>query len=79
MFLHLSKNESVRRSEVVGIFDIDNASLSKDTRNLMKNMQETHKTVSLCDDLPKTLVLCDNELTDTLYITQLSAETVGKR
>ncbi|MDD4124621.1 MAG: DUF370 domain-containing protein [Eubacteriales bacterium] len=79
MFLHLGKNESVREKEVVGIFDMETATLSRETRSFLKRMQNELKTVSLCDDIPKTFVLCDNSYTDTVYITQLSPGTTVKR
>jgi ATP-dependent DNA ligase len=56
MFLHLSKNESVRENEIIGIFDMETATQSKETRNFLKQMQSDKKTVSLCDDLPKLVV-----------------------
>jgi len=79
MFLHLGKNESVDEKEVVGIFDMETATRSKETIIFLKQMQSDRKNVSLCDDIPKTFVLCDNSYTDTVYITQLSPATTAKR
>ncbi len=79
MFLHLGKNESVDEKEIVGIFDMDSATRSRDTVNFLKQMQSDMKTVSLCDDIPKTFVLCDNDRTDTVYITQISPAATAKR
>ncbi|MEG1742784.1 MAG: DUF370 domain-containing protein [Clostridia bacterium] len=77
--MHLSKNESVLKREIIGIFDLDNATIQIDTRNFLKQLQKENKTVSLCSDLPKSFVLCDNEYTETVYITQLSSKTLQKR
>ncbi|MGI6715990.1 MAG: extracellular matrix regulator RemB [Eubacteriales bacterium] len=79
MFLHLGKGLSVKEDEVVGIFDMESATLSADTKNFLKEMQKDLKTVSLCDDIPKAFVLCDDVNTETVYITQLSPETISKR
>lgn len=79
MFVHIGKSVSVDEKEIIGIFDIENASISGDTKQFLKNMQLEMKTVSLCDDLPKTFILCDNSFTDTVYITQLSPEVTKRR
>ncbi|NLN54992.1 MAG: DUF370 domain-containing protein [Clostridiales bacterium] len=79
MLVHLSKNETVLKGEIVGIFDIERSTLSQDTRNFLKQMQNDLKTVSLCDDIPKAFVLCDNIYTDRVYITQISPESLVKR
>ncbi|MBO4501665.1 MAG: DUF370 domain-containing protein [Clostridia bacterium] len=72
MFIHIGKDQSVEEKDIVGVFDLENATVSKETRRFLSSMQEQMKTVSLCDDLPKTFVLCDDELSESVYITQLS-------
>ncbi len=79
MFVHIGKNFSVNEKEIIGIFDMESATVSAETRSFLKNMQDDMKTVSLCDDIPKTFVLCDSEITDTVYITQISAKSTLNR
>lgn len=79
MFLHLGRGESVLKKEVVGIFDIDAATISADTKAFLKKLQEEKRVVNLCDDLPKCFVLTDNELCESVYITQNSALSLRKR
>lgn len=79
MFLHLGKNESVPKKEIVGIFDIETASISGDTKAFFAKLQEEKRVVSLFDDLPKSFVLTENELCETLYISQISADSLKKR
>lgn len=79
MFLHLGKNESVRQNEIVGIFDIETASISAETKVFMAKLQEEKRVVNLCDDLPKSIILTENELCENLYISQISAASLKKR
>ncbi|HOJ48634.1 MAG TPA: DUF370 domain-containing protein [Bacillota bacterium] len=79
MFLHLGKGESVPEKEIVGIFDIEAATVSADTKAFLKSLQEAKRVVNLCDDLPKSFVLTDNELCESVYITQNSALSLKKR
>ena len=79
MLIHIGKDQTVHEKDVVGIFDIESATVSKETRKFLSASQESMKTVSLCDDLPKTIVLCDDEFAETVYITQLSAAVTAAR
>jgi len=79
MFLHLGKNESVQKKEIVGIFDIETASISVDTRTFFAKLQDEKRVVNLCDDLPKSFILTENELCENLYISQISAASLKKR
>ena len=77
--MHLGKNETVRDREIIGIFDIDKATESGDTKNFLARMQKEYKAVNLCTDLPNAFVLTDNEYTDRIYITSLSAKVLKNR
>ncbi len=79
MFIHIGKDQIIDPKEIVGVFDLETATVSKDTRRFLKAAQDGMKTVSLCDDLPKTFILCDNELTESVYITQLSPSVTVAR
>lgn len=77
--MHLGKSETLTEKELVGIFDIDKATVSEDTRNFLKQMQEGYKTVNLATDLPAAFVLSANEYSDRVYLTALSAGVLKKR
>lgn len=79
MFIHIGKDQMIDPKEIVGVFDLENATVSKDTRRFLSASQEDMKTVSLCDDLPKTFIVCDNDLAESVYITQLSSAVTVAR
>lgn len=77
--MHLGKNETVRDREIVGIFDIEKATLSEDSKKFLSVMQKNYKAVNLASDLPAAFVLTDGEYTDRIYITSLSARVLKNR
>ena len=79
MFLHLSSNESVLKRNVVGVFNLETASVQTDTKNFLKQSQKDMRTVTLGRDIPEAFVLCDDEYAETMYLTCISAETIEKR
>ena len=74
MFIHLSNNESVSEKNIVGIFNLETASMQSDTREFLKQKQK-----ELRDDIPEAFVLCDDEYAETVYFTCISAKALAKR
>ena len=64
MFIHLSNNESVSEKNIVGIFNLETASMQSDTREFLKQKQKE---------------LCDDEYAETVYFTCISAKALTKR
>ncbi len=60
------------------IFDMDNTSTSKRTREFLTRAEQEGKVVP-CDDLPKAYVLAVEYGMDKVYLTSLSAATLEKR
>ena len=81
MLLHLGNEISVSSKEIVGIFDIEGSSVSKITRDFLNNAQKRGKKIVYCTyELPKSFVVTlDDELTERIYISQISCATLLKR
>ena len=41
MFIHLGQNTSVKKKDIIGIFDLDTSTVSIHTRNFLKKAEET--------------------------------------
>lgn len=81
MFLHLGENTVITTDEIIGIFDLDNTTVSKATRDYLSAMQKNKKIVDVSYDLPKSFVLCrDKDSGENLvYISPISTQTLLKR
>ena len=78
MYLSIGNDMAVRDSAVIGIFDLDNTSTSKRTREFL-NRAERDGEVVPCDDLPKSFLLTAEYGLNRVYLTSLSAATLEKR
>lgn len=58
MYLHLGQNTVVRQSEIVGIFDMDTATISKNTRQFLADAQKGGRVFNVSMELPKSFVVC---------------------
>lgn len=80
MYLHLGKNVVVAYSEIVAVCDLDNSSHSHITRAYLAAAEKSGQVVNVCDDLPKSFVVCQKkDGSQTLYLSQLASSTLLKR
>ena len=75
MYLHLGSSVSVRAEEIVGIFDLDNASTSHITRSFLRSAEEEGLVINVGQDLPKSAVVCC-PLAAPLYLPPLQRHPV---
>ncbi len=81
MFLHLGESTVVRTDEIIGIFDIDNTTVSKHTRDFLSAATKAGRVVNVSMELPKSFIVCKDDKTgeERVYISQLSPITLIKR
>ena len=80
MYLYLGQDTIVRTQDIIGIFDLDNTTVSKITRETLRKMEQNNQTVAVGFDLPKSYVLCaDNQKETHVYLSPVTPATLSKR
>ena len=79
MYIHLGEETTVRGSEVIGIFDIENTSISKHTKEFLASAEKNHAVEYVNFEMPKSFVVCESDGEDKVYISPISAATLRKR
>ena len=78
MYLSIGNDMAVRDTSLIGIFDLDNTTTSKRTREFLENAEQEGQVVP-CDDLPKAFVLTAEYGLNRVYLTSLSSSTLERR
>lgn len=76
--MHLGQESIVRTKDILGIFDLDTASLARDTRDYLAAAEKGGRVVTVTDELPKSFLVMANA-PHTVYLSQISASTLKKR
>ena len=80
MYLHLGQDTVIKMDEIVGIFDLETATVSKISRDYLAWAQKSGQVVNVSLELPKSFVVCRGETGRlTVYISQISTATLLKR
>lgn len=70
----------VPEGDIIGIFDLDNASWSPRTRRFLERAEREGRVVNAASDLPKSFVLRQKrDRTSLVYLSQLSPATLKGR
>ncbi len=83
MYLHLGQDVVIQGKTVVGIFDIENTSISRITKDFLGSEEKLHHVVNVSMELPKSFIICreekDGKEETVVYISQISCATLRKR
>ncbi len=93
MYVSIGPGAVARRKDIVGIFDMDNATWSHRTRKSLAVCERAGIVAPVGDDLPRALVVCSEKRKirekrrrrmehapdAVIYMTQLSAQTLLRR
>ncbi len=80
MYLHLGQSTLVRDREVIGIFDLDNASWAYKTREFLNRAEKEGRAVWLSDDLPRSFAAAGKQGEPArVYFCQASSAALKNR
>lgn len=79
MYLHLGQDTVVRTDRIVGVFDMDNSTVSRHTRAFLAKAQKEGRVVNVSMELPKSFVVCAGQGGQTVYVSQMSPATLLRR
>ncbi len=75
IYLHIGNNYSVDIRDIIGIFDMDNTTVTNTTKKLLDKAEREKRLFLATYELPKTFIITSKKI----YISQLSANTLKKR
>lgn len=78
MYVSIGKDMAVRQSSIIGIFDMDNTTTSKRTRQFLEHAEQNGWVVP-CDELPKSFLLTAEYGLHRVHLSGLSSLTLEKR
>ena len=79
MFLHVGNNKNIRLASVIGIFDMDNATLSAITRKYLSAKQREGLVEAAIEEIPKSFVLYLDNGEYKICFSQLSTSALRGR
>ena len=79
MYFYIGHDKVIYGDGILGIFDMDNISQSKRTRNFLNASEKKGQISVVGTDLPKTIILYDGRGKSEVILAQTAASTITKR
>ena len=79
MYLHLGKGTIVNTSDIIAIMDLESSSMSPNTREFLKVIEEERFVRNVSEEIPKTYVVCEVDGQSVVYVTNISSKALAGR
>ena len=79
MYLHIGNDMVVNTRDVVGIFDVDNTTVSRLGKRFLPSAQKKGKIIYATEDLPKSFIITENKGNTLIYISSMSTQVLTRR
>ena len=79
MYLHVGNGKSVRKKDIIGIFDLDTATVSKITKSFINESQKRGEVEYLDSDLPRSFIVCGDRTESVVKLSRISSVGLKQR
>lgn len=79
MFLRISNDYVVSKSDIIGIFDMDNTTVSRQGKQFLPNAERDGALIYSADDLPKSYVVTEHNGEVKVYLSSFSSKLLINR
>ncbi len=79
MYLHIGNGESIRTENIIGIFDLDTATVSKNTKKYISKKEKEGRVEYTDFDLPRAFIICDGKGGEKIKLSRISSVGLKQR
>ncbi len=79
MYLHAGNNKIIREKDIIGIFDMDNSTVSHITRKYLSQAEKEERLHSASDEIPKSFIVYKEHGKIKVCISQISSSSLVGR
>ncbi len=79
MYLHLGKGTVVNTANIIAIMDLESSSVSANTREFLRVVEEEGFVKNVSEELPRTYVVCEIDGQSVVYVTNISSKALAGR
>lgn len=79
MYIHAGNNLILNSRDIIGIFDMDNTTVSPRGRDFLPDAQTSGRLVNSTEELPVSFIVTGKENDGKVYLSSLSTKVLGSR
>ncbi len=74
MYLHIGNGQSVKKKDVIGIFDLDTSTVTKTGKDFINRLEKSGAVEYSDDDLPRSFVLVNENGKNKVKLSRISSK-----
>ena len=78
MYIHAGNELVINTRDIIGIFDMDNTTVSRQGRRFLPESQDKGFIINATDDLPKSYVVTKRKNETKIYISSYSTQAMSR-
>ena len=80
MYLHIGNGEIVGSDDIIGIFDMDTATVSASSKQFLSKAEQKKEICYRDDDIPKSFIVCDDSISaQKIFFSKISTNALKLR
>ncbi len=79
MYLHIGGDYVIDRRDIIGVFDIENSTISNITKEFLRKCEKNGKIKTITTDIPKSFIITKKNNEIFVYLSSLASITLKKR
>ena len=80
MYINIGTELLIKDNDILGIFDLDNTTVSKSTREYINSSAKKGECITISiEELPKSFIVTTKDDKKEIYISPLNTSTIFKR
>lgn len=76
MYVHAGNNRIIRTREIVGIFDMDTATMQPATKEYLRTAEKDGRMINIKEEIPKSFIITSEKCGDKVYVSQISTSAL---
>lgn len=73
MYLHIGNDFTLKKKDIIGIFDFDNATVEKTTNIFLKMAEEQGNLINIWEEFPKSFIVINDRSEIKVYVSDISS------
>lgn len=79
MYLHIGNGVSIKKENIIGIFDLDTATVSKTTKKFISENEKKGSVEYTDFDLPRSFIVCNEKDGFKIRLSRISTAGLSQR
>lgn len=79
MYLHIGNGKSVKKKDIIGVFDLDTATVSSISKKFINQSQKEGELEYMDSDLPRSFIVLGDKKTKKVLLSRISTYGLKQR